>query len=129
MNKVLTRLSLVMVLMLLVSMLAACGGGGGDDNDNGDDDEPKVTATSNSGQDDASPTTSGALQPANSSSASRKARSITSPLQLPPKPRWPRTTQGCRSRVAWTSCRVYNGAKTERGQCPLLNARAGRTGA
>ncbi|HYI16275.1 MAG TPA: S16 family serine protease, partial [Thermomicrobiales bacterium] len=59
MNKVLTRLSLVMVLMLLVSMLAACGGGGGDDDDNGDDDEATVTATSSSGQDDATPTTSG----------------------------------------------------------------------
>ncbi|HEX5164587.1 MAG TPA: hypothetical protein VFV93_04260, partial [Thermomicrobiales bacterium] len=72
MNKVLPRLSLVMVLMLLVSMLAACGGGGGDDDDKGDDDDaPTVTATSGSSQADASPTTGG---------------SVTSPVPVAPTP-------------------------------------------
>lgn len=59
MNRVYSRLSLVMVLMLLVSMLAACGGG--DDDDGDDDDGPDVTATSRAGDDDATPTTSGAV--------------------------------------------------------------------
>ncbi|MDQ3547391.1 MAG: hypothetical protein M3439_01105, partial [Chloroflexota bacterium] len=63
MNTVLTRLSLVMVLMLLVSMLAACGGDDAEDSGDDDDDEATVTATSPAAEDDddATPTTAAAV--------------------------------------------------------------------
>jgi hypothetical protein len=56
MNKVLSRLSLLLAIVMVVTLVAACGGGGGDDDDDNGD-EPRATATTSSGaEDEATPT-------------------------------------------------------------------------